>query len=160
MSSTYIYQITGEGSDFASGKVSATVLSAEIRANVNIHAILDFINTDLGNNTCSLYFLSELTVDEKLVLDNIIANHQGMEVYIPESIGEQTILEKTYPEFVAICLSKGMLMQSDRQTMETTLGYGYYLFAFDSNIKYHCVLFLENDIQDYEAKYASTSNKP
>ena len=160
MSSTYVYQITGEGSDFTSGKVSATTLSAEIRANVNIHAILDFINTDLGNNSCSLYFLSELNTDEKSALDNVIANHQGIDVYIPESISQQTILEKTYSEFIAICLSKAMLMQSDRQTMETSLGYGYYLFAFDSNIKYHCILFLENDILDYEAKYLSISNKP
>jgi len=61
-------------SDFPNDKVSVDRLTEEIRTSLIITA-LDYINNNL--NIVDIFFKSDLSTNDKTILDNIVSNHSG-----------------------------------------------------------------------------------
>lgn len=71
----YKYSIS---KDFPNQSVNVDTLTVEIESNTEIHVTLSYISVSM--DTVIIVFVDELSANEKLALDGVVANHQGNEL--------------------------------------------------------------------------------
>ncbi len=159
---SYLYSIQNH---FPNHKIASDKLLLEIQTSV-ITIACDGIITDETTDAGNIIFKAELSSEQKLLLDSIIYAHDGVKPQADDSqilsniILQNTVLTKTYSDFISIVNSKGILLQYDQVEIASPVGYKYYLFAFDGSIKYQSTIYLQTEITDFETNYKSLSNKP
>lgn len=90
---TYTYSVQD---DFPNHKADAGALHAEIKDSA-IVAVLDGVTVH-GDVTCDVMFVTELSVGDNSILDNIVAEHQGEPLPQPESVWLSIYRQNPEPE--------------------------------------------------------------
>jgi len=98
--------------DFPNQLIHTTALTKEIQ-NSAIVIELSHINTDSEENICDIRFLNELSTNEEIILDNLVATHSGI-----------------YTESVAIPITVSAPTPDDVVWADTTTGV---LYMYDSD---------------------------